>query len=175
MKEINRLVKRAAEAPTIVPGFNIFGHEDALAVVRAAEAAQTPVLLMVNRDAHRVMAVEHWGALLSSIADKAKVPVGVHLDHCTNQEIIAKAIHSGFTSVMFDGSSLPLEENIARSQAIVSLAQPLEIAVEGEVGSVPYVDKPGDQMALTLPEEAAAMYERSGLDCWLSRLATSIV
>ena len=167
MKEINRLVHAASTEPTIIPGFNIFGHEDALAVVRAAESANTPVLLMVNRDAHRVLAVEHWGALLGSIAKQAKVPVGVHLDHCTNQALITKAIQSGFSSVMYDGSSLPLAENIAHSQAIVQIAHQQDVAVEGEIGSVPYIDKPGDRMMLTLPDEAAAMYGQSGLD-WLA-------
>ena len=65
------------------PGFNIFGYEDAQAVIRAAERAVCPVLLMINRDARTAMAVEHWSALLNALAESSSVPVGIHLDHCT--------------------------------------------------------------------------------------------
>jgi fructose-bisphosphate aldolase, class II len=110
MKTINERVYHAKETGSIVPGFNVFGYEDALAVVRAAERADSPVLLMVNRDARSVMDIRHWGALLESIARHAAVPVGVHLDHSTDAGAILQAMESGFTSVMYDGSHLPIEK-----------------------------------------------------------------
>jgi fructose-bisphosphate aldolase, class II len=167
MKTINERVYHAKETGSIVPGFNVFGYEDALAVVRAAERADSPVLLMVNRDARSVMDIRHWGALLESIARRAAVPVGVHLDHSTDAGAILQAMESGFTSVMYDGSHLPIEKNIANSRGIVQLAQQMGVAVEGEVGRVPYEDMEDQEAFLTLPEEARQLYEESGIN-WLA-------
>lgn len=167
MKNINECVLEASEGKHIIPGFNVFGHEDALAVVRAAQRANTPVILMVNRDARDVMDIAHWGALFSSISSRASVPVGVHLDHSTDKELIIRAMESGFTSVMYDGSKLPIAENIANSAEIVTLARKRNIIVEGEIGNVPYDDK-GELLGdYTLPEEAKQLHVESGLD-WLA-------
>lgn len=103
MKWEQNYVAQAAQQKRIIPGFNIFGYEDAQAVIRAAERAVCPVLLMINRDARTAMAVEHWSALLNALAESSSVPVGIHLDHCTETDILIRAIDSGFTSVMFDG------------------------------------------------------------------------
>lgn len=125
---------------TIIIGFNTFGYEDACEFVRAAETQKRPILLMTNRDACQVMDVAHWGAMLRSIADDAKVPVSVHLDHCSDLELIFRAIDSGYTSVMYDGSKLPLEENIANSQKVVQYAHQKGVFLECELGNVPYSD-----------------------------------
>ena len=157
----------AARKGTIVPGFNIFGYEDAQAVIRAAERACIPVLLMVNRDATRVMALEHWAALLTSLSRSAKVPVGVHLDHCSDLDSIRRAIDCGFDSVMYDGSKLPLEENIAHTWEIADHAHRRGVVVEAEVGTVPYSDRGEIQIQYTDPLEAKRMAEESGAD-WLA-------
>ncbi len=167
MKEINARVRNAAVDGSIVPGFNVFGHEDALAFVEAAERARTPVLLMVNHDARMGMDIAHWGALLASIASQASVPVGIHLDHCTDKDLIVRAMQHGFTSVMYDGSKLPLAENIANTREIVQLAHALDLAVEGEVGTVPYDDKGEKLVEMTSPMEAGRLSRESGLD-WLA-------
>ncbi len=167
MKEINSSILAAAQENRIVPGFNIFGHEDALAVIRAAEQANAPVLLMVNHDARMVMDIIHWGALLTSLASHARVPVGIHLDHCTDKDLIIRAMRSGFTSVMYDGSKLPLSDNIANTREIVTIAHGLNVAVEGELGAIPYDDK-GEQLTeFTSPPEAEQLCRESGLD-WLA-------
>lgn len=167
MKAINQMICQASSQNQIVPGFNVFGHEEALAVVKAAERAASPVLLMINRSARQAMAIRHWGALLVSIAKTAEVPIGVHLDHCTDLDLVQEAIETGFTSVMYDGSKLPLEENIKHSRMVAEKAAAWDVAVEGEVGSVPYDDlgeKLGD---FTTPEEAKRIAEETGLD-WLA-------
>ena len=111
-------------------GFNIFGYEDAQAVIRAAERAVCPVLLMINRDARTAMAVEHWSALLNALAESSSVPVGIHLDHCTETDTLIRAIDSGFTSVMFDGSHLPITENLKITQAIAQYAHKKNVFLE---------------------------------------------
>ncbi|MFU0833662.1 MAG: D-tagatose-1,6-bisphosphate aldolase subunit GatY [Oscillospiraceae bacterium] len=167
MKWDNNYVKEAAYSKKIVPGFNIFGHEDAGAVIRAAERANVPVILMVNRDARAALAIEHWGALLNSMAKQAKVPVGVHMDHCSDPAHVKRAIASGFTSVMFDGSKMPFEENVRITAEIAREAHQKNIFVEGELGNVPYSDMGKIDIQLTSPEEARKMQEQTELD-WLA-------
>ncbi|SMP38547.1 class II fructose-bisphosphate aldolase [Anoxynatronum buryatiense] len=167
MKHINEYIRHATFQKKMIPGFNVFGYEDSLAVVKAAEQANAPVLLMVNRDARRVMNIKHWGALLNSIASQASVPVGVHLDHCTELKSIQLAIENGFTSVMYDGSKLPLNENIMNTHQVVCLAREKGVAVEGEVGSVPYDDLGETRSEMTLPEEAWQFCQESQVD-WLA-------
>ena len=162
--KILEIIKRAAKEDKIIAGFNVFGYEDAIEIVRAAEDAKQPVLLMTNRDAYNEMAVEHWGALLTSIAKSATVPVGVHLDHSNDKELILRAINAGYTSVMYDGSKLPLEENIKNTKEIVRYAHHNDVVVEGEIGYVPYLDKNESEIVFTKPEEAKILAEESGLD-----------
>lgn len=160
-------VARASAGQHIVAGFNVFGYEDAQAVIRAAERVGAPVLLMVNRDASRVMAVEHWGALLGSLANAAAVPVGVHLDHCSETNTILRAIGSGFTSVMYDGSKRPLAENLEITWEIVRQAHARQVLVEAELGTVPYSDLGETEICLTDPEEARRMQQETSVD-WLA-------
>lgn len=160
-------VARASARQHIVAGFNVFGYEDAQAVIRAAERVGAPVLLMVNRDASRVMAVEHWGALLGSLANAAAVPVGVHLDHCSDTNTILRAIGSGFTSVMYDGSKRPIAENLEITWEIVRQAHARQVLVEAELGTVPYSDLGETEICLTDPEEARRMQRETGVD-WLA-------
>lgn len=160
-------VVQAAQEHRIVAGFNVFGYEDAQAVIRAAERVGAPVLLMINRDARKSMAVTHWAALLGSLADQAAIPVGIHLDHCTETDVIAQAIDSDFTSVMFDGSKLPLQENLRMTQHIAQLAHKNHVFLEAELGTVPYSDMGETEIQLTAPEEARQMQEQTWVD-WLA-------
>lgn len=149
-------------------GFNIFGFEDAKAVISAGEELNYPVMLLLNKLATRHLPVESWAGLLLPLADRAKIPVGVHLDHCQDFEIIVRAIKAGFTSVMIDGSQYPLEKNIEMSREIVKIAKCFNVAVEGEIGSVPYDDIPGAANDITTsPEEAKRFAEESGID-WMA-------
>lgn len=160
-------VKEAADSEKVIPGFNVFGYEDAQAVVRAAETAGCPVLLMVNKGAVDTMDVECWGNLLSAIAQRSQVPVGVHLDHCTDEELIRRAIDSGFTSVMYDGSKLPFEKNREVTQRMAEYAHMHKVLLEGELGQVPYSDLGETQIRFTSPEEAARMPVETEVD-WLA-------
>ncbi len=167
MKWEKDYVKEASGVCRIIAGFNIFGHEDAGAVIRAAERANVPVLLMVNRDARRDLAIEHWGVLLNSMAEAASVPVGAHLDHCSDPENVRRAINSGFTSVMFDGSKMPFEDNLRITKMLSEEAHTKGVLIEGELGNVPYSDMGSLEVKLTDPEEARIMQEQTELD-WLA-------
>lgn len=160
-------VMQAAGENRIVAGFNVFGYEDASAVIRAAEKVGAPVLLMINRGAREVLPVETWATMLRSLGDSAEVPVGVHLDHCSEPDLIRRAICCGFTSVMYDGSHSPLSENIRTTRELANLAHQEGVFLEAELGTVPYSDLGETHITLTDPEEACLM-QQNGCPDWLA-------
>ena len=159
------LLPAAAESDYAVPCFNVFGFEDAKAVVNAAEALQKPVILAANKTIVDFMGVENAAQMISGLAKQASIPVCAHLDHTYEEDIVFKGIHHGFSSVMFDGSQLPLEENIRRTKAVADVAHACGVSIEGEIGSVPYDDiRPHIKTISTTPYEAAAFARESGVD-----------
>lgn len=145
--------------------FNVFGYEDARAVVEAAEARNASVILSINLDMRQFMTLEQIIGMLRPMAEKAKVPVCLHLDHTYEMDIVKQAVDSGFTSVMFDGSQLSISENIASIRDIVSYAHPKGVSVEAEVGSVPYATgRDHIKSAITEVSEALAMEEQGQPD-----------
>lgn len=159
------ILPHAAAGDYIVPGFNIFGMDEAWHVMKAAEAEKSPVILMVNKDMVKKYPVEVLGRMMEAVAIQSSCPVCVHLDHTYEEDIIFRAMGSGFTSVMFDGSQLPLEENCSRTKAVVKEARKKGISVEGEIGSVPYTDKGSTiKSEKTDPEEAQIFAKKTGAD-----------
>ena len=118
--------------------FNVFGYEDARAVVDSAEARNASVILSINLDMRQFMTMEEIIGMLRPMAEKSKAPVCLHLDHTYEVDAVKEAINAGFTSVMFDGSQLPISENISLIRDVVDYARPKGVSVEAEVGSVPY-------------------------------------
>lgn len=168
LDNMRHAVRAAADSDYVIVGYNIFTYEDAVAVLKAAEKGGFPVLLMVNKLAAMHMPVSHWANLLLPLAREAAAPVGVHLDHCYQMDTVIEAIRSGFSSVMYDGSQLPLEENIANTRAIVEEARKYDVCVEGEIGSVPYSDINHEiKSEVTDPEDAVRFSAESGVD-WMA-------
>ena len=160
-------VKEAAESGTVVPGFNVFGYEDAQAVIRAAEKAGSPVILMINKSAREALDIQSWARRLLSLGQRADVPGGIHLDHCSDLNLIRQAVDNGFTSVMYDGSMLPFDENRKFTQQMAEYAHSYGVFLEGELGQVPYSDLGQTEIRYTSPEEAAGMFMKTDVD-WLA-------
>lgn len=135
---LSDLMQPAMKHGYAVPCFNVFGYEDALAVVSAAEARNASVILAVNLDMTLFMPLDHIIGMLKPLALSAKVPVCLHLDHNYDIPTVLRAIDAGFTSVMYDGSQLPIEQNIEGVRQVVAHAKNVGVSVEAEVGSVPY-------------------------------------
>ena len=162
---LKELLPAAADGRYAVPCFNVFGSEEVVAILAAATHAGRGVILACNKDMADHMGVIGFAGMVRGLADAASVPVCVHLDHCYEEERIHAALRAGFTSVMFDGSQLPLKDNIARTAAIARLAQGFGASVEGEVGSVPYTEgRDHIKSELTDPQDALAFAEQSGVD-----------
>ncbi len=149
-----------------IAGFNVFGYEDASAVIRAAEKCDLPVILMVNRDAASFIPLHVIGPMLEQMARTAKVPVGVHLDHAVELSAIREAAECRFTSVMFDGSQLSVEENIDKTLETIAITRNRNISVEAEIGSVGYSDPAVKALQeYTEPEDAKRFFEATRVDC----------
>ncbi|MEI3604245.1 class II fructose-1,6-bisphosphate aldolase [Pseudogracilibacillus sp. SE30717A] len=152
MKEMLNIAKEKHYA---VGQFNLNNLEYAQAILEAAEEEKSPVILGVSEGAGRYMGgFKVVVAMVKALMEEYKitVPVAIHLDHGSSFEKCAEAIHAGFTSVMIDGSHLPLEENIALTKKVVELAHIHGVSVEAELGRI------GGQEDDLVVDEAEAMY-----------------
>ena len=121
-------------------GLVCLGWEDVTAFVAAAEAAQAPAILSAGPGARAHQPIHIWGAMFREAAARASVPVVAHLDHGKTLDECKAALDAGFTSLMIDGSLLPLAENIALSQSVCALTRGGDVSVEAELGEVGYED-----------------------------------
>lgn len=145
-----------------VGGLVCLGWEDMRAYVAAAEAENAPVILQAGPGCREHTPLPILGKMFRHLAESASVPVVAHLDHGYTYEDCKIALDSGFTSLMFDGSRKPLNENIDETARIAEMAHSAGISCEGEIGFVGYAD--GEASAGTDPEEAARFAKETGVD-----------
>lgn len=147
-----------------IGAFNVENMEMAQAVVEAAEDLGVPVMLQTTPSTVRYASVQIYAAMIGAIAQAAKVPVALHLDHGDSIELAARAIRGGYTSIMIDGSGLPFEQNIEKTAAVVAMAAPNGLPVEAELGMVGGKEDDLEQGDVyTNPAEAAEFTQRSGI------------
>ena len=145
-----------------VAGLVTLGWEDMRAYVVAAEAEGVPVILQAGPSCRAHTPLPILGKMFRHLAEHASVPVVAHLDHGYTFDECKEALDSGFTSLMFDGSRKPLEQNIAETAAIAEMAHKASISCEGEIGFVGYSG--GEQSAGTDPDDAARFARETGVD-----------
>ncbi len=163
---LNEILPQASASKGAVPCCNVFGFEDAIAIIKVAEQLQKPVILATNKDMVEQLGVQTLAGMLLPLIERSSAQVCLHLDHCYDESTVYQAMHAGYSSVMFDGSQLSLAENIRRTKQVVEVAKALNISVEGEIGSVPYQEgRDHIKSIYTVPEEAAQYASESGLDC----------
>ena len=146
------VLKPAMEQRYAVAGLVTLGWEDMRAYVRAAEEENVAIILQAGPSCRSHTPLPILGKMFHHLASEASVPVVAHLDHGYTEGECIEAIECGFTSVMFDGSRLSLQENIDRTARIAELAHEADISCEGEIGFVGYSD--GEQSNGTNPSEA---------------------
>ncbi len=148
------------------------------AILGAAEETNTPIILMVMMP---TFCSDNTDLLLQYMVDrcrKSPIPVALHLDHGTSFEVVMQAIHYGFTSVMFDGSSLPFEENVTLTQKVVEAAHACGVTVEAEIGHVSGHEgnmlngNVADQDTYTTVDAAIQFYQRTKVDCLAVAIGT---
>lgn len=160
------LLKDAQKGNYAVGSFSVANMEMVLGVLKAAEELNAPVILQIAEVRLKQSPLELIGPLMVAAAKNAKTPVAVHFDHGKTKEKITQALEIGFTSVMFDGSHLPLEENISQTLDIIKAAREYDAAVEAEIGCVGGSEDGSEDIAIncTKPEDAVRFAEETGVD-----------
>ena len=133
---MNELLRDAQKKRYAVPGFNVFNMESLQAVVEVAVEERAPVIVMAEQRDLLYAGIDYIYGMMQGAACCIDVPVALHLDHGTDLGIVKKAIERGFSSVMIDGSQLPIAENIRVTQAAVELVHARGVSVEAELGHV---------------------------------------
>ena len=151
-----------------VGAFNANNMEMVQAIIETAQEEGAPVILQVSQGAIRYAGLDYAVGLVKIAAAQASVPVVLHLDHGTSFEQNVLCLRAGFTSLMFDGSKLPYEENVAISKRVCEIAHIAGIPVETELGrvlqSTDGVTIEEVEAAMTDPDQAKEFIERTGAD-----------
>lgn len=167
------LAAEGASLPAIA-AFNVITLEYAEGIVLGAERAGLPVLLSVSHNAvrfHGSLAPLARGCL--ALAETAAVPVGLHLDHCEDADLVLEAADLGFGSAMFDASLLPYDVNVAETAAVTARGHERGIWVEAELGEIGGKDGAHAPGVRTDPDEAARFVAATGVDALAVAVGTS--
>ena len=162
------LLQAALEGKYAIGAFNAFNLEMVQAIVEAAEEERSPLILQVSQGAIKYAGLEQATAMVRVAAQLASVPVVLHLDHGTDFAQVVRCLRAGFTSLMYDGSAKPFDENVAITRRVVELGHAVGISVEAELGRIGGVEdhlKVSDlEATMTDPEEARRFVELTGVD-----------
>lgn len=168
-EKVGNILKTAKESNTAAIAFICMDYVMARTVVYAAEAANTPAIVMLFPEhvtVQHTTGFEKYAAMVKELAGEVKVPIGLHCDHDYSYEAIMRTIQAGFGSVMMDGSMNDLDANIAVTKKVVLKAHETGVFVEGEIGHVgTAADSDNDKTDLyTKPDAAERFCEESGVD-----------
>ena len=158
-----------------VGAFNVENMEMVMAVIAAAEELHAPVMLQTTPSTVSYAGLDLYLANCRAVAEKASVPVAMHLDHGNSFELAMQVLRTGYTSIMIDGSHQVFEENIALTRRVVEACAPSGIPVEAELGKVggKEDDLDGGNGGYTVPEEAREFAERTGVDSLAVAIGTA--
>lgn len=160
------LLSDAQKGNYAVGSFSVANMEMVLGVIKAAEELNAPIILQIAEVRLKQSPLEIIGPLMVAAAKNSKVPIAVHFDHGKTIEKITQALDIGFTSVMFDGSHLPLDENIEFTKKIIEIARKYDASVEAEIGCVGGSEDGSEDIAIncTKPEDAVKFENETGVD-----------
>ena len=160
------LLEDAKNKKQAVGAFNGTTLEGIRAIIGAAEELQRPVILQHAQSHDTIIDLNEIAPLMLHYARSASVPVAVHLDHGSTFKRCMEAIRAGFTSVMYDASAKPFEQNLMETAEIVKAAHSVGVSVEAELGHVANVNEdPGEDNIYTDPALAEEFVKRTGVDC----------
>ena len=174
---LNEILAIAKEKNCAVGAFNTPNLECVTAVLNAAEKLDVPVILSHAELHEEVAPLDVIGPVMVLAAKNAKVPVCVHLDHCETLDYMEKALKIGFTGVMYDGSVLPYEENVANTKKAVAMAKEYGVNVEAEIGQLASREGGADANAggpvYTDPDLAVKFCQETGIDALAPSFGTA--
>lgn len=163
---LNELISRAEEKKVAVGAFSVGNMEMIIGAVRAAEEMNTPIILQIAEVRLPTSPLDLIGPMMIAAAENSSVDICVHLDHGLKFETVVKALELGFSSVMIDGSTLCLEDNIELTRKVVSAANEYGSSVEAELGVVGgnEGDGKGHEIKYTDPSIADKFCKETGVD-----------
>lgn len=168
---MNEMLPQARAEKRAVGAFNITNYETAVSVITAAESEKRPVILQTYQRLLTDPKISALIAALRKLGEESPMQVAVHLDHGASLEQVRHAIDIGYTSVMLDGSKLPLEENIKVTREAAELARRAGVSSEGEIGHVPANDK--EPIPYADPDEAERFARETGVDALAVGIGTA--
>lgn len=161
-----KMLQDAQDGHYAVGAFNVENMEMVMAVIEAAEELKAPVIMQTTPSTVRYAGLDFYLANVKAAAERARVPVAMHLDHGSSYGLAMQALRTGYTSIMIDGSHESFEENIAVSRAVADACAPSDIPVEAELGKVGGKEDDldgGEGNGYTDPEQAREFVERTGV------------
>ncbi len=161
---LQEIIDMAEKGNYCVPAFNVYNVESVMGIVDAAEEMRSPVIMQLYPRLINQEVGYYVSPAVIAAAQKATVPVCLHLDHAAGTEEVYKALRWGYTGIMQDGSALSFEENVALTRSAVEMCSVLGVGVEGEIGHVG--SAADDQMGeFTDPSEAEEFVKKTGVCC----------
>lgn len=162
-----QMLLRAQAGGYAVGAFNVENMEMVQAVAEAAEELQSPVIMQTTPSTVKYAGLDYYLANVKTAAERASVPIVMHLDHGNSFELAMQALRTGYTSIMIDGSHESFEDNINVSRAVADACHPSKVSVEAELGKVGGKEDDldgGTDNPYTDPGEAKEFVERTGVD-----------
>ncbi|WP_240415877.1 class II fructose-1,6-bisphosphate aldolase [Paenibacillus periandrae] len=160
-----------------IGAFNVHTLEMLQAVVDAAEETNSPLILQSTVGTVKHLGADYLVAAATTAANRSGVPIALHLDHCTDFDMIIHCIRAGYTSVMIDASMFAFEENVAQTKRIVDIARAAGVNVEAELGKVGGVEDDivvaEHEALLADPEECARFIELTGVPTLAPAIGTA--
>lgn len=177
LTSLSSVLTKAQHGRYAVGAFNINNLETIQAIMDAAASERAPVILQTSEGAIDYAGMEELAALVHLAAKRSKLPIVFHLDHGKNYDLVVRAIKSGFyTSVMYDGSSLPYKENVRHTKTIVEMAHKKGMSVEAEIGLIAgkedFVSVKERDAAMTQPFQAADFAKQTECDALAVAIGT---
>lgn len=174
---MEKILAHARKNHYAVGAFNIVNYLTAKAAVEAAEELNQSIILQTSVKTVKAFGIKEMIGFLKPIMEEATVDVALHLDHSTDVEFTKACIDAGWSSVMYDGSQLPLAENIANTKEIVDYAKVRQVTVEGELGAIVGVEddivvEEGDH-AHAKPEDCRIYLKETGIDAFAPAVGTA--
>jgi fructose-bisphosphate aldolase class II len=172
---MKKVLTLASEGNFAAGSFNVYSYETIKGVLECAQSKQMPTILAFGEKYLENMDFDTVVSIVKSLSKDVDVPFALHLDHCTSLDNVYRAIKAGFTSVMYDGSALSYEQNVANTAKVVEVAHANNVSVEAELGSLAsgehsHEGTSADEEIYTSPEQARDFVSKTGVDA----LAVSI-
>ncbi len=172
------LLDRAKAGHYAVAAFNTNNLEYTQAIIQAAVELNSPVIVEAAKSEIDYMNGYVFVAMVRAMAERVSIPISIHLDHGPSYEEAIRCLRYGFSSVMYDGSALSLEENIANTKKVVEAAHACGVSVEGEIGVIGQAeDGPegprNENFGLADPEQCEIFVRETGVDCFAAAIGNA--